>query len=69
VTLLLGQGNQQKIAKEDIELRKTVDVSSMPEKLNDSMNGNEFIGLLQFLFAQQATPQPNASPSAASGGQ
>jgi putative heme-binding domain-containing protein len=64
LTLLLGQGTQQKIAKDDIDIRQTVEVSSMPDKLNESMSGSEFIGVLQFLFAQQTTPAPaRAAPN------
>jgi putative heme-binding domain-containing protein len=64
LTLLLGQGTQQKIAKDDIDIRQTVEVSSMPDKLNESMSGSEFIGVLQFLFAQQTTPAPTpAAPT------
>jgi putative heme-binding domain-containing protein len=66
VSLLLGQGTLQKIAKDLIEERREVDVSSMPERLNEAMSGEEFIDLLQFLAEQRTTPEPN--PTAASGG-
>jgi hypothetical protein len=39
----------------------------MPERLNESMSGNEFIDLLEYLARQQTTPEPNGQ--AASGGQ
>jgi putative heme-binding domain-containing protein len=67
VSLLLGQGTVQKIPKGTIEERRQIDVSSMPERLNESMSGNEFIDLLEYLARQQTTPEPNGQ--AASGGQ
>jgi putative heme-binding domain-containing protein len=65
LSLLLGQGTLQKIAKDDIDQRQEVEVSSMPERLNDSMSGAEFLDLLEFLAAQQTTP---AQPESASSG-
>lgn len=56
VSLLLGQGTVQQIAKADIDIRQEVEVSSMPERLNDSMSGSEFLDLLEFLAAQQTAP-------------
>lgn len=64
ISLLLGQGTVQKIPQEDIEVRQEVEVSSMPEKLNESMSGLEFLDLIEFLAAQQAT-----SPAAPTSGQ
>jgi putative heme-binding domain-containing protein len=66
VSLLVGQGTVQKIPKEHIQELRQVDVSSMPERLNESMSGNEFLDLLEFLARQQTTPE--ASGPAASGG-
>jgi putative heme-binding domain-containing protein len=67
ISLLLGQGTLQKIPKEDVDVRQTIDVSSMPDKINESMSGGEFIGLLQFLFAQQTEPAPAASSTSGGG--
>jgi putative heme-binding domain-containing protein len=60
VSLLLGQGTIEKIPVGDIDVRQTVEVSSMPERLNESMSGGEFLDLLAFLAAQQTTPEPAA---------
>jgi putative heme-binding domain-containing protein len=66
ISLLLGQGTVQKIPQEDIEIRQEVEVSSMPEKLNESMSGLEFLDLLEFLSAQQTAPP--AAPAGSTGG-
>jgi putative heme-binding domain-containing protein len=66
LSLLVGQGTLQKIAKDQIEERRELEVSSMPERLNDSMSGEEFVDLMRYLADQQTTPA--ASPAAASGG-
>jgi putative heme-binding domain-containing protein len=70
ITLLLGQGTLQKIPKEDVDVRQEVEVSSMPERLNESMSGTEFIDLMEFLAAQQTTPPtaPATSQPASTGG-
>jgi putative heme-binding domain-containing protein len=68
ISLLLGQGTLQKIPQEDIEIRQEVEVSSMPERLNESMSGIEFLDLLEFLAAQQTTPAPAPSPAPANSG-
>jgi putative heme-binding domain-containing protein len=68
ISLLLGQGTLQKIPQEDIEIRQEVEVSSMPERLNESMSGVEFLDLLEFLAAQQTTPAPAPSPGPANSG-
>jgi putative heme-binding domain-containing protein len=67
LSLLLGQGTVQKIPQQDIEIRQEVEVSSMPERLNDSMSGVELLDLLEFLAAQQTPPASPASHS--SGGE
>jgi len=66
LSLLLGQGTLQKIPLEDIEIRQEVEVSSMPERLNDSMSGVEFLDLMEFLAAQRTTPA-TPEPAAAAG--
>ncbi|RIK72397.1 MAG: heme-binding protein, partial [Planctomycetota bacterium] len=63
LSLVMGDGTTVKIPLEDIEIRQTVDVSSMPERLNESMSGIELLDLLAFLSAQQTTPEP--APAAA----
>jgi putative heme-binding domain-containing protein len=68
ISLLLGQGTVQKIPLEDIEIRQEVEVSSMPEKLNESMSGGEFLDLLEFLAAQQETPSPAPASGLPNGG-
>lgn len=69
IELVLGQGKLQKIAKRDIDDRQAVDVSSMPERLHESMSGLEFLDLLEFLAAQQASPPiPQVTPIDGSGG-
>jgi putative heme-binding domain-containing protein len=67
ISLLLGQGTVQKIPQEDIEIRQEVEVSSMPEKLNESMSGLEFLDLLEFLAAQQTAPVTPGAAAAAAG--
>ena len=61
ISLLLGQGTLQKIPKADIDIRQEVEVSSMPERLNESMSGVEFLDLMEFLAAQQTTPTTSAA--------
>jgi putative heme-binding domain-containing protein len=68
LSLLLGQGTVQKIPLEDIDIRQEVEVSSMPERLNESMSGVEFLDLMEYLAAQQNTPA-TAPAATNSGGQ
>jgi putative heme-binding domain-containing protein len=69
ISLLLGQGTLQKIPKEEVEVRQEVEVSSMPERLNESMSGVEFLDLMEFLAAQQTTPpSAPATESPSTGG-
>jgi putative heme-binding domain-containing protein len=60
LSLLLGQGTVEKIPIADIDIRQEVEVSSMPERLNESMSGVEFLDLLEFLAAQQTPPETSA---------
>jgi putative heme-binding domain-containing protein len=69
LSLLLGQGTVKKIPQQDIDIRQEVDVSSMPERLNDSMSGAEFLDLLEFLAAQQETPPAASTRGPSAGGQ
>jgi putative heme-binding domain-containing protein len=69
LSLLLGQGTVQKIPQEDIDIRQEVEVSSMPERLNESMSGAEFLDLMEFLAAQQNTPPAADAAATNSGGQ
>ncbi len=68
LSLLLGQGTVQKIPQEDIEIRQEVEVSSMPEKLHESMSGLEFLDLMEFLSAQQTAPATPAPTAGSTGG-
>ncbi len=65
LSLLVGQGTLQKIPKADVDERREIEVSSMPERLNEAMNGSEFLGLLNYLFVQQTPP---AADSKSAGG-
>ncbi|MCC6491461.1 MAG: HEAT repeat domain-containing protein [Pirellulales bacterium] len=58
LSLVLGDGKMEKIPVADVEIRQTVEVSSMPERLNESMSGVELLDLLAFLSLQQTTPEP-----------
>jgi hypothetical protein len=68
ISLLLGQGTVQKIPRDDIEIRQEVEVSSMPERLHESMSGLEFLDLLEFLSAQQTEPVATGATTGSSGG-
>jgi len=64
LSLVVGQGTLEKIPKSQIEERRELSVSSMPDRLNESMSGNEFVDLLAFLAAQQAAPAVAPAPAA-----
>jgi putative heme-binding domain-containing protein len=68
ISLLLGQGTVQKIPRDDIEIRQEVEVSSMPERLHESMSGLEFLDLLEFLSDQQTEPVATGATTGSSGG-
>jgi len=55
LTMLIGAGKLQEIPKDSIEERSNVSVSSMPERLHESMSAKEFIDLIKYL-TQQKTP-------------
>jgi putative heme-binding domain-containing protein len=56
LSLVVADGKVQQIPIEDIEIRQQVDVSSMPERLHESMSGGEFADLLRYLYSQRTTP-------------
>ncbi len=64
ISLLLGQGTLQQIPKDDVEIRQEVEVSSMPERIHESMSGLEFLDLMEFLAAQQTAPAATPAPAA-----
>jgi putative heme-binding domain-containing protein len=47
-----GKGREQVIAKDDIEVRKEMKASSMPEGLAKTISPGEFLDLLEFLSRQ-----------------
>jgi putative heme-binding domain-containing protein len=55
LTLQLGAGIVQKIAKADITKRETTKVSNMPEGLAESIQA-EFVDLVEYLAAQKQAP-------------
>ncbi len=59
LTMLIGAGKLQKIAKDTIEERNNVSVSSMPGRLNESMSDKEFVDLLEYLMTQKTPPDPS----------
>jgi putative heme-binding domain-containing protein len=61
ISLLLGDGKLQKIPLADVEERQEVEVSSMPERLHEGMNGAEFLDLLAYLASQETAPTAPAS--------
>ena len=69
LSLLLGTGAVEKIAKEDVDVRQEVEVSSMPDKMHEAMSGTEFIDLLDYLAEQQTPPPAAPVAPAASGGE
>jgi putative heme-binding domain-containing protein len=52
LTLQLGAGNLQKIAKNNISKRETTKVSNMPEGLAEALQA-EFVDLIEYLAAQK----------------
>jgi putative heme-binding domain-containing protein len=58
LSLVLGDGKVVKIPLEDIEDRREVDVSSMPERLYESMSGSEFLDLIGYLRSLQTPSVP-----------
>lgn len=53
ITLILGGGIPQTIAKNKISERETLSVSSMPEGLPAAMSAREFLDLVEFLSEQK----------------
>ncbi len=53
LTMLIGAGKLQEIPKDIIEERDNVSVSSMPERLHESMSAKEFVDLLKYLAQQK----------------
>jgi putative heme-binding domain-containing protein len=68
ISILVGQGTLQKIPQEDVDIREELDVSSMPERLQEGMSGIEFLDLLEFLAVQQTAPTPPAETVGAGSG-
>jgi len=62
VAVVLGDGKVAKIAVADIVERQEVEVSSMPERLYESMSGAEFVDLIAYLKAQQTPPAAASTP-------
>ncbi|MCA9229369.1 MAG: HEAT repeat domain-containing protein [Planctomycetales bacterium] len=57
LTMLIGAGKLQEIAKDSIDERDNVSVSSMPERLQESMAPKEFIDLLEYMAQQKTKPE------------
>ena len=53
ILLLMPEGKQRKIDKDDIEERKTAMQSSMPENLASTIAPSEFLDLIEFLAKQK----------------
>ncbi|WP_310821070.1 PVC-type heme-binding CxxCH protein [Stratiformator vulcanicus] len=56
VTVHVGADKIKKVPQDDIEEIIKVRVSSMPEKLNETMSGEEFVDLLAFLKSRRTKP-------------
>ena len=59
VTLGIADGKTKTILKEDIELRKEMKASSMPEGLTETIAPKEFLDLLAFLMGDWIATNPN----------
>lgn len=53
VTVVLGGGTKQVVKKENIAVRQTLKVSSMPDGLAEGLSPEEFIDLVEYLAAQK----------------
>ncbi len=53
LTLVLGAGTKQVLAKADLASRTTLTVSSMPEGLAEALATDEFLDLIEFLAARK----------------
>ena len=56
-TLIDAEGNRCEVAKGDIEERKTLDVSPMPDNLADMLSPEEFADLIAYLASLRSSGQ------------
>ncbi|TWT52727.1 Cytochrome c [Rubripirellula amarantea] len=59
ITLGIADGKQKTILKDDIEIRKDMNASSMPEGLTETIAPKEFLDLLAFLMGDWIATNPN----------
>ena len=59
ITLGIADGKQKTILKDDIEIRKEMKASSMPEGLTETIAPKEFLDLLAFLMGDWIATNPN----------
>lgn len=59
ITLGIADGKQKTILKDDIEIRKEMKASSMPEALTETIAPKEFLDLLAFLSGGWIATNPN----------
>ncbi|QEG20210.1 PVC-type heme-binding CxxCH protein [Mariniblastus fucicola] len=59
VVLGIADGKKKEILKEDIEERKDMKASSMPEGLTETISPGEFVDLLAFLMGDWVATNPN----------
>ncbi len=59
LTLGVANGKTEKIAKDDIEIRKPMNASSMPEGLLQTIAPSEFLDLIAFLSGDWISTDPN----------
>lgn len=70
VVLGIADGKKKEILKDDIEERKDMKASSMPEGLTESISPGEFVDLLAFLMGDWVATNPNLDyPLQSNGGQ
>ena len=66
----IADGKKKEILKDDIEERKDMKASSMPEGLTESISPGEFVDLLAFLMGDWVATNPNLDyPLQSNGGQ
>ncbi|MEM9826295.1 MAG: PVC-type heme-binding CxxCH protein [Planctomycetota bacterium] len=59
VTLGIADGKEKRILKDDIDLRKPMKASSMPEGLTETIAPSEFVDLIAFLMDDWVATNPN----------
>lgn len=60
ITLGIADGKTKEILKDDIEIRKPMKASSMPEGLTETVAPSEFLDLLAFLTGDWVATDPNS---------